>query len=81
MSPVPTPQQLLKTFDMLSARLEARLESIDAEFLDQPSGVSFPTGDESVLGAISFLAYHEGYHVGQMALLHRAVGRGSLSGV
>jgi uncharacterized damage-inducible protein DinB len=81
MSTVPTPQQLLETFDILSARLEARLDSIDPLTLDQPSGESFPTGDESVLGAISFLAYHEAYHVGQMALLHRAVGRGSLSGV
>jgi uncharacterized damage-inducible protein DinB len=81
MSTIPTPQQLLETFDILSARLEARLDSIDPLTLDQPSGASFPTGDESVLGAISFLAYHEGYHVGQMALLHRAVGRGSLSGV
>ena len=81
MDPVPTPQQLLATFDILSARLEARLGALDAEALDRPSGVSFPTGDESVLGAISFLAFHESYHVGQMALLHRAVGRGSLSGV
>jgi len=78
---VPTPQQLLTTFDILSARLDARLESIDAESLNQPSGESFPTGDESVLGAISFLAFHESYHVGQIGLLHRAVGRGSLSGV
>jgi uncharacterized damage-inducible protein DinB len=81
MNPVPTPQQLLATFDLLSARLEARLESIEAESLAQSSGKSFPTGDESVLGAISFLAFHESYHIGQMALLHRAVGRGSLSGV
>ena len=81
MSQVPTPLQLLATFDTLSDRLEARLEVLDAEALDRPSGVSFPTGDESVLGAISFLAFHESYHVGQMALLHRAVGRGSLSGV
>ena len=81
MDPVPTPQQLLETYDILSARLEARLVSLDAESLDQPSGESFPTGDESVLGAISFLAFHESYHVGQIALLHRAVGRGSLSGV
>ena len=79
--PMPTPEQLLETFGILSARLEARLDSIDAESLDQPSGESFPTGDESVLGAIAFLAFHESYHVGQIALLHRAVGRGSLSGV
>lgn len=81
MNPVPTPQQLLATFDLLSARLEARMDSIDAESLAQSSGKSFPTGDDSVLGAISFLAFHESYHVGQIALLHRAVGRGSLSGV
>jgi uncharacterized damage-inducible protein DinB len=78
---MPTPEQLLETFDILSARLEARLVSFDAESLNQPSGESFPTGDESILGAISFLAFHESYHVGQIALLHRAVGRGSLSGV
>jgi uncharacterized damage-inducible protein DinB len=79
--PMPAPGQLLEAFDILSARLETRLDSFDAESLDQPSGESFPTGDESVLGAISFLAFHESYHVGQIALLHRAVGRGSLSGV
>jgi len=65
MNPVPTPQQLLATFDILSARLESRLEVLDAEALNRPSGESFPTGDET----------------GQMALLHRALGRGSLSGV
>ncbi len=81
MNPVPEPQQLLATFDILSARLDSRLEVLDAETLDRPSGESFPTGDETVLGAISFLAFHESYHVGQMALLHRALGRGSLTGV
>jgi uncharacterized damage-inducible protein DinB len=81
MDPVPAPQQLQTTLDVLSGRLHDRLESIDVESLDQPSGQSFPTDDDSVLGAISFLAFHESYHVGQIAMLHRALGRGSLSGV
>ena len=81
MNPVPTPQQLLATFDILSARLESRLEVLDAEALNRPSGESFPTGDESVLGAISFLAFHQSLPFRTAGLLHRALGRGSLSGV
>ena len=81
LDPVPAPSQLVQTFDLLSARLEERLKDTDRAALEAPSGMSFPTGDDTVLGALAFLSFHESYHVGQMSMLQRALGRGSLSGV
>ena len=81
LDPVPPPSLLMESFDLLSTRLEDRLKDIDREALDAPSGMSFPTGDDTVLGALAFLSFHETYHVGQISMLQRALGRGSLSGV
>ena len=81
MKPKPSPDELLETFELVSARLYERLDGVSGGRLEQASGASFPGGDATVLGAISFLAFHDSYHVGQLAVLHRALGRGSLSGV
>ena len=64
----------------LNAELDERLEAVEGAALAAPAGMSFPTGDDTVLGALAFLSFYESYHVGQMAMLHRALGRGSLSG-
>ena len=39
---------------------------------------SFPSDDKSVLGGLAFLAYHEGYHLGQLALIRKALGHPGL---
>jgi uncharacterized damage-inducible protein DinB len=76
----PSPAEVAEAFDLITARLEERLSAATEEDLEAPSGHDFPTGDGTVLGAAAFLSLHESYHVGQLALLVRALGRGSLTG-
>jgi uncharacterized damage-inducible protein DinB len=57
-----------------SAHLETALEGASASDLAATPGQGFPVGDPTVLGALTFLAQHESYHVGQMALLRKGLG-------
>lgn len=52
----------------------ARLEELTEAELSAPAPRSFAIPDRSVRGAITFLAYHEGYHIGQMAFLRKWLG-------
>ena len=47
---------------------------LSAADLDAASEHGFPTDDKSVLGVITFLTFHETYHVGQMGLLRKFLG-------
>jgi uncharacterized damage-inducible protein DinB len=40
---------------------------------------ALPGADGTVLGALAFLAQHESYHVGQVALLRRQLGLPAMS--
>jgi hypothetical protein len=57
-----------------SALVMSRLEELTESELSAPSPRPFPVSDGSIRGAITFLAYHEGYHVGQMSYLRRWLG-------
>ena len=55
----------------MAAHLAATLAGAPAELLNESSPQRFPIADSTRLGAIAFLAQHESYHVGQLALLAR----------
>ncbi len=67
-------------WDEACAAMDERFETITAEELAMPSPREFPLADKSVLGAAAFLAFHEGYHLGQMAALRKWLGYGKLVG-
>jgi uncharacterized damage-inducible protein DinB len=60
--------------------LTRRLEEATAQDLEMPAPKRFPIPDPTVRGGITFLAWHEGYHVGQMSLLRRWLGLPGLAG-
>jgi hypothetical protein len=60
--------------------LSKRLEEIGDAELSAKCPRDFPIADKTMRGAITFLAYHEGYHVGQMAYLRKLLGKGQLVG-
>ena len=62
----------------VSAILEERLAQATEEQLTAPAPRSFPIEDKSTLGGLAFLVYHEGYHVGQLALMRKALGHPGL---
>ena len=57
-----------------SWHLDAALEGASSEHLRARAEQKFPVGDPTVLGAVTFLAQHESYHVGQLALIRKGLG-------
>ena len=73
-------EQMLAVWKDTTTALMARFEEIGDQELSAESPRNFPVPDKTIRGAISFMAYHEVYHVGQMAYLRKWLGRGSLVG-
>lgn len=66
--------EIRQAWQEVSSLLMARLEELTEAELQAPSPRPFAIPDRSLRGAITFLAYHEGYHVGQMAFLRKWLG-------
>ena len=60
--------------------LQQQLEELTDEELSADAPRDFPVEDKTIRGVINFLAYHEVYHFGQVALLKKCLGQGSLVG-
>jgi hypothetical protein len=62
------------TWDAASEAIADRLAAASAAELDRPAPHRFPVGGATLLGALGFLAQHDSYHVGQLALLRKLAG-------
>ncbi len=71
---LPEPDQVLSAWRGISPVVLARLAEATAEQLAAPSPRRLPLEDNNVLGAITFLTYHEGYHIGQLAMVRKGLG-------
>ncbi len=80
LSAIPEADEIRSAWTSVSEALGPRLAQLTDAELDAPSPRKLPIEDASVLGAIGFLAYHEAYHIGQMAFVRRALGLGGLVG-
>jgi uncharacterized damage-inducible protein DinB len=79
-SDYPALDEVLGAWDEASGRLLAALPRMTPEQLFAKSPQSLPGDDKSVRGALSFLVYHEAYHIGQMGYLRKMLGYESLVG-
>jgi uncharacterized damage-inducible protein DinB len=64
----------------VKATLNATLEETSADALAVPGPEKLPSFDGMLSGAVSFMAWHETYHVGQAAFLRRWLGHGQVAG-
>lgn len=71
--PLPPLADIARAWDAVSAHLAAVLEGLDADAL-AGKGPRFPGTDGTLLSGLAFLAQHDSYHVGQMAILRRQLG-------
>ncbi len=71
----PPAETLLEDLARSGALITSILDRADAEHLDGPAGRSFPDGSDTRGGAAQFMHFHEVYHVGQLGLLRRMVGK------
>ena len=75
---IPPLIEIRDAWDQVSAALEARLHALTPEELAAPPAQRFPGDDPTLAGAMAFLATHDAYHVGQMALLRKFLGFGPM---
>ena len=75
----PTPSDIARSWRRVSDVLTTVLAEVTADRLERPSPHRFPVDDATILGAISFLAHHEAYHLGQLGLIRAAIGMTPLS--
>jgi uncharacterized damage-inducible protein DinB len=73
--PGPTPQELVTRFGAAGEALQHTLETLSDAELAADWGKKVPNGGTSVLDAMRFYHFHETYHLGQIGLLRRQMGR------
>lgn len=72
-------EELLAAFELLGTKVHAAMEKVTPEQLAAPAGRTFPNGADTVGGALQFLTFHEGYHLGQISTTSRAQGNPGLA--
>ncbi len=77
-SAYPSIDAVLAVWNEASAEIPERLKQLDEAALAAPAPSRMPVKDPSLRGAISFMAWHEAYHVGQMAYVRKWLGKGGL---
>jgi hypothetical protein len=73
-SEFPPPAEVLDAWNSVAPLLDAALARATPELLDGDSGLPFPAPGPTRLHALTFLAQHEAYHLGQMCLIRRIHG-------
>lgn len=72
-STLPPLSEQAAAWDRISTHLAGEIERLDTPRL-AAAARPFPGSDGTVLGALAFLAQHDTYHLGQIALLRRQAG-------
>ncbi len=70
----PAPEEIMAAWQDLAAHLTAALDAAPSETLVAPVGEKSPSYDGTVGGMVTFLAFHEACHVGQVAYLRNWLG-------
>lgn len=76
----PPLEELVAAWKEVKASLSEALEGASAEALAAPGPGKIPSFDGKLSGVVAFMAWHEGYHVGQAAYLRRWLGHGQVAG-
>jgi uncharacterized damage-inducible protein DinB len=74
----PSRQEVEAAWAEATTALRAGLELATDESLERPVPVPIPLPDPRVGRVVAFLALHETYHLGQMALLRKQLGAGPM---
>ena len=79
-SAYPPIAEIMKAFDGASRKLTKRLGELKEKDLKKEGKNKWPQGGKTVLDGISFMCWHEGWHLGQIAYLKKRLGYKSLAG-
>ena len=76
----PSTDEIVLAWEDVKASLCTAMEGASVEALSAPGPEKVPSFDGKLSGLVSFLAFHETYHVGQAAYLRRWLGHGQAIG-
>lgn len=76
----PKIEEIVELYNKISKESLAALEQASDETLSAKVPFELPGSDGTVLGAMGFFAFHETYHIGQMAYVRRLLGYSQLVG-
>lgn len=76
----PAPEEMMAAWHDVTAHLTAALDAASNETLAAPVGDKSPSYDGTVGGMVTFLAFHEAFHVGQVAYLRCWLGHEGVVG-
>lgn len=79
-SAYPPIAEISKAFDSVSRKLIKRLGELKEKEINKKGKDKWPQGGKTVLDGISFMCWHEGWHLGQVAYLKKRLGYKSLAG-
>jgi uncharacterized damage-inducible protein DinB len=71
----PDLETMLTRWRAAATVLEHRLAALTAAELAAVMPYDLPTSDPTLLGVITYFAFHEAYHIGQIASTRKALGR------
>ncbi len=73
-SSYPTLAEIGSAWTAAGKSLGQRLDQLTSAQLDAPLDSGFPVESKTLLGVVVFLLQHEGYHLGQLAMLRKHAG-------
>lgn len=76
----PSPDELAESFKDIHGKIIECLKNPPLDKLKEKPSVDFPGVEPTVLGAVTFMAFHESYHIGQISYLKRFLGHDRLFG-
>jgi hypothetical protein len=75
---LPSLDEVAQTWKEVTDAVLEHLPKLSAEALAADPGLRMPLPEPSLLGALTFAAYHEMYHLGQLSYILRLTGEPSL---
>lgn len=76
--PLPSLSEIIAAWDAVSTHLLKTLMELTEEDLKREATRRLPGSDGTVASVLPFLAQHDSYHIGQMAILRRQLGLGPM---
>ena len=70
---LPSLPEVLGRWQESAGLLFERLSELSDEDLDTGTSLALPGSDGSLLGTITYYAFHEAYHIGQLAVIRKAL--------
>ena len=75
----PSIDEIRAKWNAISGTISASLAHLPDEVLGSPAPAKVPINDETLGGMLAFLMHHEAYHIGQMGLLRKYLGKDAMS--